>query len=44
MTPSKFNVPPYDVESPLSFDVVCIVLHKDIGIPQLEVYNRKGDP
>lgn len=43
MNQSKFNVPTFDVASPLSNDIVCVVPPKHVEVPQLELYNGKGD-
>lgn len=44
MNQSKFNVPTFDLASPLSDDIVCVVPPKHVEIPKLELYNGKGDP
>lgn len=44
MSQSKFGVTTFDVASPLSLDVVKVVPPKHVEIPQLELYNGKGDP
>lgn len=44
ITQSKFNVPTFDVASFLFDDFVCVVPPKHMEIPELELYNRKGDP
>lgn len=44
MNQSKYNVPTFDVERPLSNEIVRVVPPKHVEVPQLELYNGKGDP